>query len=66
MSEDTYLTYNIGDKFWLVKHTHNWLSEKIRMTDADGITWYRYPDGKNTYEIVEIEIVGKMFHSFEG
>lgn len=60
------MKYNIGDKFWRVSVRTNWNSNKIRMIDADGIEWYRYPNGKNTYSVDELEIVGKMLHSFEG
>ena len=33
MSEEfnDYLTYNIGDKFWVLNVMKNWKSEKIRM-----------------------------------
>lgn len=66
MSEDPYLTYNIGDKFWVLNVMKNWNSEKIKMVDAEGTEWYRYPDGKNTYKIDEFEIVGKLFFTIEG
>ena len=60
------MKYNIGDKFWRVSTKLNWNSNKIKMTDADGIEWYRYPNGKNIYSIDKLEIVGKILHSFEG
>lgn len=67
MSDDeNYLTYNIGDKFWQVSITPKWNSEKIRMTDLDGVEWYRYPNGKNKYDINELEIVGRLFFRTEG
>lgn len=66
MSEDSYLTYNIGDKFWVLSVMKNWNSNKIKMVDAEGIEWYRYPDGKNTYKIDELEVVGKLFLNIEG
>jgi len=66
MSEDSYLTYNIGDKFWVLSVMKNWNSNKIKMVDAEGIEWYRYPDGKNTYKIDELEVVGKLYHRIEG
>jgi len=66
MSEDDYLTYNIGDKFWVLNVMKNWNSEKIKMVDADGNEWYRYPDGNNIYKIDEFEIVGKLLFNIEG
>lgn len=66
MSEDSYLTYNIGDKFWVLRVNKNWNSNKIKMVDDEGIEWYRYPDGKNTYKIDELEVVGKLFFNIEG
>ena len=66
MSEDSYLTYNIGDKFWVLSVMKNWNSNKIKMVDAEGIEWYRYPEGKNTYKIDELEVVGKLFFNIEG
>ena len=66
MSEELYLTYNIGDKFWVLNVMKNWNSEKIKMVDADGNEWYRYPDGNNIYKIDEFEIVGKLLFNIEG
>lgn len=65
MSEE-YLTYKIGEKFWVLNVKMNWNSQKIRMVDQDGNEWYRYPDGKNTYSIDELEIVGKLLFTIEG
>lgn len=66
MSEESYLTYNIGEKFWVLNVMKNWKSEKIKMIDSEGTEWYRYPDGTNTYKIDELEIVGKLFFTIEG
>ena len=64
--EENYLTYNIGEKFWQVSITPIWNSEKIKMIDADGVEWYRYPNGKHKYTIDELEIVGRLFFRIEG
>ena len=68
MSEEfnNYLTYNIGEKFWVLSVSKNWNSEKIKMIDEDGIEWYRYPEGQNNYKLDELEIVGKLYHRIEG
>ena len=66
MSEESYLTYNIGEKFWVLNVMKNWNSEKIKMIDADGNEWYRYPDGTNNYKIDEFEVVGKLTFRIEG
>ena len=66
MSGESYLTYNIGEKFWVLNVMKNWNSNKIKMIDAEGTEWYRYPDGTNTYKIDELEIVGKLFFTIEG
>ena len=64
--EENYLTYNIGDKFWQVSIVPLWNSEKIKMIDADGMEWYRYPNGRHKYEINELEIIGRLFFRIEG
>lgn len=68
MSEEfnDYLTYNIGEKFWVLSVMKNWKSEKIKMVDENGLEWYRYPDGRNHYKIDELEIIGKLYHRIEG
>lgn len=68
MSEEfnDYLTYNIGEKFWVLSVSKNWNSEKIKMVDSNGVEWYRYPEGQNNYRIDELEIVGKLYHRIEG
>lgn len=66
MIDDFYLTYQIGEKFWVLSVTKNFNSEKIKMVDSEGIEWYRYPDGKNTYKIDELEVVGKLTFNIEG
>lgn len=68
MSEEfnDYLTYNIGEKFWVLSVSKNWNSEKIEMVDSNGVEWYRYPEGQNNYRIDELEIVGKLYHHIEG
>jgi hypothetical protein len=68
MSEEfnDYLTYNIGEKYWVLSVSKNWNSEKIKMVDSNGVEWYRYPEGQNNYRIDELEIVGKLYHRIEG
>lgn len=68
MSEEfnDYLTYNIGDKYWVLSVSKNWNSEKIKMVDSNGVEWYRYPEDQNNYRIDELEIVGKLYHRIEG
>lgn len=68
MSEEfnDYLTYNIGEKFWVLSVSKNWNSEKIKIVDSNGVEWYRYPEGQNNYRIDELEIVGKLYHRIEG
>lgn len=66
MIEQPTLTYNIGDKFWIIDTKLNWDAKKIKMIDAEGREWYRYADERKSYKIIELEIVGKMFHTIEG
>lgn len=66
MSEENVLKYNIEEKFWRVIVRSSFDAKKIKMVDADGVEWYRYPDGRNTYIIDEVEIVGRLFFRIEG
>lgn len=60
------LSYNIGDQFWMVTKNINFDSKKIRMTDSEGVDWYRYVEPKNRYEVQSFKIVGKLTITVEG
>ena len=60
------LTYNIGDVFWAVEKRANFDAAKIKMTDDNGVEWYRYKEPKTIYTINRFTIIGKLTINVEG
>ena len=61
------MKYNIGDKFWQVRKIFSALDRnKIKMTDADGVEWYRYDKQNVEFQLTQAEIVGKYNAIVEG
>lgn len=61
------MKYNIGDKFWQVRKIFSALDRnKIKMTDADGVEWYRYDKQNVEFELTQAEIVGTYNAIVEG
>jgi hypothetical protein len=61
------MKYNIGDKFWQVRKIFSALDRnKIKMTDADGVEWYRYDKQNVEFQLTQAEIVGTFNAIVEG
>ena len=61
------MKYNIGDKFWQVRKLFSVLNRnKIKMTDADGVEWYRYDKQNVEFLLTQVEIVGTFNVIIEG
>jgi hypothetical protein len=50
-----------GNAIFKIHAKTNWNPNKIRMTDANGIEWYRYDKEKVTFEIECLIYCGKRF-----
>jgi hypothetical protein len=50
-----------GNQIFKINKITNWNSNKIYMTDADGVEWYRYDKEKVTFEIECLTYCGKRF-----
>ena len=61
------MKYNIGNKFWQVRKIFSALDRnKIKMTDADGVEWYRYDKQNVEFQLTQAEIVGTFNAIVEG
>jgi hypothetical protein len=56
-----------GDKIFIAKEENYVFSaQKIKMTDAEGIEWFRYDRDRFTYSVEEITYCGKVTYIEEG
>ena len=60
------MKYVIGDKLYGYHRRYNINRNKIRMTDADGVEWYRYDSDSITMTKGDGEIVGYELNVVEG
>lgn len=61
------MKYSIGDKFWQVRKVFSALDRnKVKMTDADGVEWYRYDKQNVEFQLTQVEIVGTFNAIIEG
>jgi len=50
----------LGDKVYHIDVRVNVFRNKIRFTDSDGVTWYRYPEPRKEFRIIELEYIGRV------
>lgn len=56
-----------GDTVFVVDIKNNaFNNKKIRMTDENGVEWYRYEKSHYEYNIIEIIYCGKVYFTEEG
>ena len=57
----------LGTVLYHVKETNNFFSrDKITMTDADGVEWYRYDNSLYTFTITEYMHTGTVIKIIQG